>query len=181
MRYTPLATDAHGGLCPRRPMPYARESTSCYWERLYDLLQLQFKTHSVLKRLGFRAGPLDSFGNCVKRRLVPHPHRIGLPPRDCPYQTLYIPATGSARRNCGGLRGTELISHQAQPVSNREILWAPQQINPPWDLLRLGPGTELWRRVQDRTSSSKHQFTPDRCLFRPCQSFHQLSWWLLSV
>ena len=30
MRYTPLATDAHGGLCPRRPMPYARESTSCY-------------------------------------------------------------------------------------------------------------------------------------------------------
>ena len=27
MRYTPLATDA---LCPRRPMPYARESTSCY-------------------------------------------------------------------------------------------------------------------------------------------------------
>ncbi|MEG4289277.1 hypothetical protein Q5692_33900 [Microcoleus sp. C2C3] len=27
MRYTPLASDAHGGLCPRRPMPYAREST----------------------------------------------------------------------------------------------------------------------------------------------------------
>jgi hypothetical protein len=27
MSYTPLATDA---LCPRRPMPYARESTSCY-------------------------------------------------------------------------------------------------------------------------------------------------------
>jgi AAA15 family ATPase/GTPase len=27
MMYTPLATDAHGGLCP---MPYARESTSSY-------------------------------------------------------------------------------------------------------------------------------------------------------
>jgi hypothetical protein len=27
----------------------------------------------------------------------------------------------------------ELISHQAQPVSNRESLWVPQEINPPWD------------------------------------------------
>ena len=34
---------------------------------------------------------------------------------DCPYQTLHIPATGSAGRNCGGLRGTELISHSGTP------------------------------------------------------------------
>jgi hypothetical protein len=107
---------------------------NCYsiFIKIYDLLQLQFKTHSVLLRLAARrAGPLDSFGNCAQRRQVAHPHRIGLPLLGLPLaNSIYIPATGSARGNCGGLRGTELISHQAQTVSNRESLWVPQEINP---------------------------------------------------
>jgi hypothetical protein len=95
--------------------PYA---PNCYsiFIKIYDLLQLQFKTHSVLLRLGARrAGSLDSFGNCDRRRLVRYPHRIGLPPGDCPYQTLYIPATPSAGRNCGRLRrgGVNLASSTA--------------------------------------------------------------------
>jgi len=33
----------------------------------------------------------------------------------------------------------ELISHQAQPVSNRDRLWVPQEINPLWDPRITGP------------------------------------------
>ncbi len=129
---------------------------NCYsiFIKIYDLLQLQFKTHSVLLRLGSRTGPLDSFGNCYRRRQVPHPHLIGLPLLGWPLPNTIYTRNPSARGNCGGWRGTELISHQAQPISNRESLWVPQEINPPWNRLRLGPVTELWRRVQDRTSSS---------------------------
>ena len=136
------------------------------------MLQLQFKTHSVLLRVAARrAGPLDSFGNCAQRRLVPHPHRIGLPPGGCPYQTLYIPATRPLAATAGEGAAGELISHQAQAVSNRESLWVPQEINPLWGPLRLGLGTGLLRRVQDRTSSSKHQFTPARRLVSPLSIF----------
>ena len=63
-------------------------------------------------------------------------------------------ATPSAGRNCGGWRGTELISHSCtadrQP---REPVGATRNkpaVGPAYN----EPGTELWRRVQDKTSSS---------------------------
>ena len=69
----------------------------------------------------------------------------------------------------------ELISHSCTAGQQpREPVGATRNkpaVGPAYN----GPGTGLLRRVQDRTSSSKHQFTPDRGLFRPCLSFHQLS------
>jgi len=110
--------------------------------------------HSLLLRLGSKTGPLDSFGNCVKRRLVPHPHRIRLPRGDCPYQTLYIPATRSARGNSGDGAAGELISHSGTAGQQpREPVGATRNkptVGPAYN----APGTEQWRRVQDRTSSS---------------------------
>jgi len=132
-----------------RSLPYGHNCYSIFI-KIYDLLQLQFKTHSVQLRLvARRAGPLDSFGNCAQRRLVRHPHRIGLPLLGLPLpNTIYTP-NPSARGNCGGWRGTELISHSGtadrQP---REPVGATR--NKP----AVGPGTGLQRRVHDRTSSS---------------------------
>ena len=66
----------------------------------------------------------------------------------------------------------ELISHSGTANQQRLRLWVPQEINPPWNPLRLGLGTGLWRRVQDRTSSSKHQFTPPiAACFTPVNHF----------
>ena len=156
-------------------MPYA---PNCYsiFRKIYDLLQLHFKTHSVLLRRAFRAGPLDSFGNCVKRRQVPHPHRIGLPLLGWPLPNTIYTRNQSARGNCGGWRGTELISRIAElPRGKREILWVPQEINPLWGSRITGPEQDCCDGCKIGLHPLSHQFTPVSCLFRPCQSFYKLS------
>ena len=139
---------------------------------MYGLLQLQLKTHSVLLRLAARrAGSLDSFGNCPQRRLVRHRHQSGyhrgwlLPNKDYTYPQ-HRPLAATAED--GAAR--ELISHSDTTNQQRLRLWVPQEINP------------LWRLEQDCGDGCKiglhplsHQFTPVSCLFRPCQSFNQLS------
>src|SRR4028119_1717937 len=92
--------------------PYA---PNCYsiFIKIYDLLQLQFKTHSVLLRMAARrTGPLDSFGNCAQRRLVRHRHRIGLPLLGLPLpNTIYTRKERELAASAGDGAATELISH----------------------------------------------------------------------
>ena len=102
-----------------------------------------------------RAGPLDAFGNGVRRRQVPHPHRIGLPLLGLPLpNTIYTrkqrDLAGSAEDGAAG----ELISHSGTAVRQpRDSVGATRKkpaVGPAYN----GPGTERQRRVQDRTSSS---------------------------
>ena len=141
-------------MLPLLNWPYA---PNCYsiFIKIYDLLQLQFKTHSVLLRLAARrAGPLDSFGNCAQRRLVPHPHRIGLPLLRLPLPNTIYTRNPSARGNCGGWRGGRVnLASSTGGQQPREPVGATRNkpaVGPAYN----GPGTEVWRRVQDRTSSS---------------------------
>jgi hypothetical protein len=54
---------------------------------------------------------------------------------DGPYQRPPRNLAASAEDCAAG----ELISHQAQAVSNGEILWVPQEINPLWGPRITGP------------------------------------------
>ena len=67
MRYTPLATDAHGGHGGQCPMPYARESTSCYARKAIGkmpTISIGFITGSndrLFDQMHFRGKSLDKF------------------------------------------------------------------------------------------------------------------------
>jgi len=161
-------------MLPLLNWPYA---PNCYsiFIIIYDLLQLQFKTHSVLLRLGAQGWASRFFWQLPSATTGAASASNRATTGGLPLSNTIYPQPRPLAATAGDCVAGELISHQAQPVSNRESLWVPQEINPPWGPLRLGPGTGLLRRIQDRTSSSKHQCTPDRSLFRPCQSFHQLS------
>ena len=69
-------------------------------------------------------------------------------------QTLYIPPTPSACGNCGGWRGGRVnLASSTAGQQPREPVGAPRNkptVGPAYN----APGTEQWRRVQDRTSSS---------------------------
>jgi hypothetical protein len=86
---------------------------------------------------------------------VPHPHRIGLPRGDGPYQTNTIYTRNTVRsRQLRGIAPTALISHSGTAGQQpREPVGATRNkpaVGPAYN----APGTGLWRRVQDMSSSS---------------------------
>ena len=142
-------------MLPLLNRPYAPKCDSIFI-KIYDLLQLQFKTHSVLLRLAAEGrasrcfwllrsaatGAASASNRATTPWIAPTKH--------------YIPATPSARGNCGRLRGgrvnlvassTAAGQQPRQPVGSTRNKPA---VGPAYN----GPGTGLLRRVQDRTSSS---------------------------
>jgi len=90
---------------------------------------------------------------------------------DCPYQTLYIPATRPLAATAGDGAAGELISHQAQAVSNRESLWAPQEINPLWGQRITGPEQKCGDGCKIGLHPLSHLFTSARRLVSPLSIF----------
>jgi len=69
----------------------------------------------------------------------------------------------------------ELISHSGTTGQQRLRLWVPQEINPLWGPRITGPEQNCGDGCKIGLHPLSHLFTSDRCLFHPCQSFHQLS------
>jgi hypothetical protein len=162
-------------MLPLLNWPYA---PNCYsiFIKIYDLLQLQFKTHSVLLRLAAEGrtsrffwqlpkaatGGASASNRATTPWIAPTKHYIYLQPRQ-------LAATAE---DCAA---GELISHSCtadrQP---REPVGATRN-NPLWGSRITGPEQNCCDGCKIELHPLSHQFTPDRCLFRPCLSFYKLS------
>jgi hypothetical protein len=155
-----------------------RPTATALFIKIYDLLQLQFKTHSVLLRLAAEGRASRFFWQLLEAATgaASASHRATTPwiAPTKHYNARKEREIAATAEDCAA---GELISHGCTAAGQqpRQPVGATRNkpaVGPAYN----GPGTGLLRRVQDRTSSSFASIhARDRCLWNPCQSFHQLS------
>ena len=90
-----------------------------------------------------------------RRRLVRHPHRIGLPLLGLPLpSTIYTRKERDLAATAEDCAAGELISHRGTAGQQPRDPVGATRNKPAVGPTSKGPGTELLRRVQDKTSSS---------------------------